>query len=393
MIDKKSNILFNLYVIDSAFLKLINRMLFSLQKRFFFVIAIYVLLPLSSYCQDFDKTDNGYRLNINYLQGTIIDHSVNMSHLADQHPRGIEFDLNKQTYGNSPWQKLYKYPKIGVAFHYMMMDLERPLGNSLSITPYYNPTLKRTEKFDLSYKIGGGIGYIEKRYHPETNPTNNLISSRLNFSLFGNINLSYQLYRNLTLNTGLSLLHFSNGAYKIPNLGINIPALHIGVGLGGQRPPVRHVSDSVITYQKKTYLNIVPSVGVKEVPPYFGQKWRVSSLSTYASRTISRKSLLNLGMDFFYYSNYTTHLHNPDPESLKYLITSALLFGHELVINKVVLGTQVGYYIYDPLSPNTSTYQRVSLRYFFTKNISAGVALKTHFANADFVEWGLGIRL
>ncbi|MFN6944422.1 MAG: acyloxyacyl hydrolase [Cytophagaceae bacterium] len=364
----------------------------NIRQVYFSALLIFLLTPAFAQ-EDATTHPSGYMVNFNLMKGTILDHSLNMSHLTDQSPTAFELDFSKQTYGNKDWQQLYNFPQIGFALHYVLLDPQRPLGNFFSAATYISPVLYRSEKNLLSYRIGIGIGYVERRFHPTLNPDNNLMSSRLNFCLYGNINFRRFLLGNTHINTGIGILHYSNGAFKVPNLGINIPTIHLGVGIGDQ--PQKSFKKGILPdYARKYYVNIIGAAGLKEMYPIEGPKYTNYSSSVYVSRTLNRKSMINAGIDVFYNNSYERHMENRYLTDKKYKATSALTIGHELVISKLVLLTQVGYYIYTPLPdfPYTDFYQRVSLRYYFMDNLSVGAALKTHYANADFVEYSIGYR-
>jgi hypothetical protein len=53
-----------------------------------------------------------------------------------------------------------------------------------------------------------------------------------------------------------------------------------------------------------------------------------------------------------------------------------------------VLG--MGVYLKDKYQPEDFLYHRVGMRYYFTNGMHAQVQLKSHWARADYVEWGLG---
>ncbi|WMJ74279.1 acyloxyacyl hydrolase [Cytophagaceae bacterium ABcell3] len=362
-------------------------------KIFLYVIVLIVLMPNCSTGQVEDTPNpSGLTINLNHLSGFIYEHSEKMAHLTDQYPTAFELDINKQTYGNRPWQQLYNFPQFGVSVHYFNMDSEKPLGDMISITPYFNPILYRSSGLIVSYRIGLGGSYISRGFHPESNPDNVLISSRLNFSLYGNINIRKYLFKNLHVNAGVSLIHYSNGSFKTPNLGINIPAIHVGLGYG-QQPQKSFHEDDMSAHERTYYFNLISNFGIKEYRTPGGDKFLNMSGCMFVSRTLNHKSSITAGLDLFYNGTYILLANNPDPDDLVYQLTSGITVGHELTVARLSMLTQMGIYIYDPLTPTPPVYQRYYLRYFFTSNLNIGVGLKTHYGYADFVEWGLGIRL
>ena len=70
-----------------------------------------------------------------------------------------------------------------------------------------------------------------------------------------------------------------------------------------------------------------------------------------------------------------------------------LFVGHELLINKISLEAQIGYYVYQPFKKDIPVYDRVGMKYYFNKNIFGGFTIKTHLFLAEALEFGIGYRL
>ena len=69
-----------------------------------------------------------------------------------------------------------------------------------------------------------------------------------------------------------------------------------------------------------------------------------------------------------------------------------VMVGHELLLGKLALVTQLGFYVYRPYSPNERIYSKVGLKYYFSENIFGSFILKTHYAVAEVMEYGIGYR-
>ncbi|MBK9638656.1 MAG: hypothetical protein IPO63_12895 [Bacteroidetes bacterium] len=53
---------------------------------------------------------------------------------------------------------------------------------------------------------------------------------------------------------------------------------------------------------------------------------------------------------------------------------------------------QMGMYTYNRYKEDGNIYNRLLLRYAFTKKAYASFGLKSHFGKADYFEWGLGLK-
>ena len=54
---------------------------------------------------------------------------------------------------------------------------------------------------------------------------------------------------------------------------------------------------------------------------------------------------------------------------------------------------QLGVYVYKPYKPEEWLYTKIGLKYYFTDNIYGSMILKSHFATAEVLEFGIGYRL
>ena len=123
-------------------------------------------------------------------------------------------------------------------------------------------------------------------------------------------------------------------------------------------------------------------------------------LSTYVDKRINKLSAFQLGGDVFF-SNFLKELiayksvafpeeNLSGDEDYRRI---GLFAGHELFINKLTLLTQLGYYVYYPFDFEGLTYVRVGLKRYFYNKYFASITLKSHWAKAEAVEFGIGIRL
>jgi hypothetical protein len=221
-----------------------------------------------------------------------------MAHLANQRPSAFELELTQQTTNKQPYAQLYNFPKVGISAQYFIMDPHKPLGNMLGIYPHISFALLRREKHELNFRLSWGVGYIERRFNLSDNYKNNLISSRFNYTFGGRLNYEFKAGR-YSINTGIGLIHFSNGSMRVPNLGINVPTLHLGLGLN-PKEKVELKKDSLPPFQKNWNFTFSAAGGIKRVYPVNGPAYFLSSYSIYAGRTLSRKSTLSIGTDFMF---------------------------------------------------------------------------------------------
>lgn len=362
-----------------------------LRKTFFLVPVVLILLSGKTTAQ---SSLTGYAFQLRYHYAFVMNHSVNMAHLANQRPMGVEVDVMRRTFGKKQWEQVHRYPVIGYSFLYMHMDPAKPLGDSYSAIIYYGKKFLQRRSVYLSFRFGLGAAYIEKRFDRENNYQNNLISSRINYALNGRLFFHWDFTPHWSMNLGFGLMHYSNGAMKVPNLGINLPGVHAGISFTPQ--PVKHfikdagMADSLV--KKVVQLNLVLAGGLKQVYPTGGPSYFASTISFYANKIVAHRSALNIGTDLFYDASGKVLDTLQAGKSATRYFKWGLTAGHEFLIHRISLLTQLGFYLYDPLKVNKLLYQRVGLKYRICPKAFISMSLKTHFGQADYVEWGLGYK-
>ncbi|HNP19941.1 MAG TPA: acyloxyacyl hydrolase [Fulvivirga sp.] len=348
-------------------------------------------LAFSQFTPGLNKT-----LGIEVFDGFILQHKPQISHLITKHPIGFRVTMDKKVYGSEPWQQRYNYPDMGMTFVYM--DYRNPvLGKTLGLIPHINFYLRgnREAKGQLQFKMGFGMGYTTNKYNPETNNKNNVISTDLTGAVLFQFGYQYQLTDKLFFNSSASVTHFSNGAIKKPNSGINIIATNLGLSYMiryepktfnfiEEKPLENKVIGASITLTGGAHESLKIGSGAK---PFF-------VLSGLMDKQLNHKSRLGLGMEWFYSASLKDEIKYDD--SVDKGTDSnriGLYVSHELMINEFSIMGQVGYYIYDPYKPYQSVYLRLGLRRYFTKKLYSSIGVKSHSAKAEAMEFAIGYRL
>lgn len=360
-----------------------------------FLTSILFSLPYESQAQGQNKDEKyTYTVGGNIFGGFILKHSDNMGHLARTHPTGFEVFVNKNTYGPNYWQQRYKFPDIGFSLSYFDHKNEI-LGKNVAATTYLDFILLRKKKSELLFKIGTGLVYASNPFNKESNHKNNALSHWLSYVMQGRLGYNIRLTDHLKVNTGLTLTHFSNGGFKIPNSGINIVTFNIGFShLLGSETPTYIFEIERPEVDKSLKLNLSTASGVKGLRNIEGY-FPFLNLSAYVDKRISYKSAINLGFDGFYNLALKHEInHKPhEPDHKPDFKKVGLIAGHELFVGKISLLTQFGMYIYNPYKSSIPVYQRYGIKYYFIENYFGSLTLKTHGGRADVIEWGLGVRI
>lgn len=133
-------------------------------------------------------------------------------------------------FGVSPtgekWQDIaYGMPYYGIGLYYANFYRSKDIGQPLSVYFLQGGMIGHIRhKWSLHYEWNLGVSFNWKHYDPIHNPENIIIGSGINAHVTGLLYFSYQLNKYFDLHLGASITHFSNGASKLPNSGINLIA-------------------------------------------------------------------------------------------------------------------------------------------------------------------------
>ncbi|MFB6306869.1 MAG: acyloxyacyl hydrolase, partial [Flavobacteriales bacterium] len=253
-----------------------------------------------------------------------------------------------------------------------------------------------TENFSLDIKIGGGLGYIEKPFDLKDNRKNIAIGSKLNQAIVFALNSRWDINEKFKVSTGIKYTHMSNGAFKKPNLGINVPSVHLGLfyNVNGaiEEKESRDSSSTPFQYDRSWNYTIIGGTGLKEKSKSIQRKFWAFTLTGEAQKRIGPKTKWLNGIDLFYNETIRFRLNNKD-NAIDNNIESMQIGGKTgiaLMINKIDFLIQMGYYLYSKINFPLNVYHRAGIRYQINDRLLFNFSLKTHWAKADHVEIGLG---
>lgn len=363
-------------------------------KGYFCGILVFVFGLVSA-----QETGESDAIDVNFLKSNIMLHSPDLAQLITGHPEGVMISFSKRTNGNEVWESLYNYPDYGGYFLYQDMKNEK-LGKCYAFGAHYNFYFLNR---NLMFKTAVGPALTTNPYDKQTNSKNAAFGSKYMVNV--NFLINYKkdnLIDNFGIQAGLAFTHFSMGRFKTPNSGLNTIGINVGVNYNF-REVQYHKKDTTVSPMKMTEpirLNMVLRGGFNESPVIGSGQKPFYHISTYVDKRLNRKSALQLGAELF--------LTTSNIEYIKFRATSypeepidfntdykrvGVFIGHELFINRISIEAQVGYYVYDPSKFDAAIYDRVGMKYYFTKNVFTGVSVKTHGFLAEALEAVIGIRL
>jgi hypothetical protein len=329
-------------------------------------------------------------IHVSTFPGFLIPHRSYIPHLA-AHTLGMEAAIRFQGTGNLYRDSLLKGLDWGLALYANFLGNQGVSGSVFAINPFFQSKLFAIKSSTLFLRIGTGVGYFTQVFDPLTNPANRAMSNRLNgmmqFALLHHIPLS----SSFEFHYGLGLSHFSNGNYSRPNLGINTPQFNIGLAraTGIERIATNNMLET------KNYWEWRISHGVKKASVADPTQRSVQTLGITKGIGASPIRFWRLGADMFYDRMNPYVLFEPRSKK-EYAFSDALELGlragFEYNFGGVLVFFDLGYYLYKPEGVGKLPYYSCVGIHYSLKDFGIGPRLKTHAANADYIDWGAFYR-
>lgn len=316
---------------------------------------------------------------------------------------------------SSPFASICKHPEVGIGFQFDglagIKAVNGPgMGNIYSLYGYFDRPFLTVGGFSLGYSGEFGLGFVfSRRYNPDTNPWNVMISSPVNAHISLGLQAQYALSRRFDVGIGLFFNHHSNGAVTFPNYGLNAFELAMRVGMKSPRrvekQPLEPEDDGFkrrfqfavqfsggIMSNEASQLKTLEEKGTWENDRYFKYSFQVNAFYRYA-----RTQASGLGFDL-YVTPFCDKIAESDGQGLKYdPVSCGISVLHEMSYRDFSLMLGLGRYLHhnDGLEQAQVLYQMVTLKYYFPKaaDIYLGIVMKAHrFRAAESIQFCLGKR-
>lgn len=321
--------------------------------------------------------------------GFLMAHRGVMAHMPVQHAYGGEISYFIQTSGSKNYQHVYNYPKAGITLFGSTVGNNQLMGQVYGAYSFIDFPFTKSKRSEFSGRLGLGGGWITKVFDQELNPKDVAMSTHFNALIC--LGLKYRHYFGKThIVTGIDLTHCSNGSTKVPNLGINLPYVSLGIG-HTFRTCERSLSREPFV-QKGWSLTAIGIFSVKEVFPTGGKKYPIYAMSLIGKKIFGPKKGMELGFDLIYKTSIKAY--RPEIYKTKESIAQMGVYcGYVLPLDQLDIVIGMGAYIRDEFFPDSRLYHRLGLRYQVNRKLMVNFTLKTHWAKADYVEYGIGYTI
>lgn len=337
---------------------------------------------------------------MNYFSGKGIAHTPDFSPEIKGWTNAFGISIGKQSDGSKQWQKRWKLPDYGVSFLYQSNASKAAFGSTYALFLFGQFPLIRKERYTIFSKMSYGMAYVSKYNSPE-NEINNAIGTPLNVFVGIDFITEIKITDHLGINIGLGFNHFSNGAFKKPNLGLNTPLATLGLKYRVSKLEYEKISKKDIDKPKNKdeYLAKfgfgIGQIGGKGTPQY-----PIYIFSLAYARYTSVANKMIMGLQFELDEKVGKNLIQRSSDSIPKLakpFTSSLYFADEMLLGHFALHFEGGVYLWHPHWKANPIYFKAG-PFFYTPEFGKktnsqffiGTYVKTHFGTAQFIGADLG---
>lgn len=359
-------------------------------SRLFIIALLIITTSLNA------QFDSGSNFGLEYRQkiGFLLPHRSVMKHLVQGHSHGGELTLMVQTSGKKEWENSFNTPRYGITGYFSDFGFKEVLGQAGGFYLFSELPFIKKNHWSFNSKLGFGLAYVSRVYDPTDNPKNNSISTHLNSLVVIGLQLNKQFNQN-ELSFGIDMTHISNGAAKMPNLGLNVP--YLSIGYTRYFHPINYKFNenqklhSYLEMRKNWQLNIIGIGSSRQIYPTGGANYFISALGIYAAKKVKRKVAFDIGVDFMLNQSHSARIET-STNQLE-LLQIGIYGGYVLPINKLNFILGFGTYIKNKYNLDGAIYNRFGCRYQFHERWSANITIKAHWGKADYFEYGIMYRL
>lgn len=316
----------------------------------------------------------------------IADRGV-VGYLPRSHAFGGEASFVIYTNGLKKWHKSYNHPIIGMTLFGASVGNSKILGNFFGSYAFIEFPFLKTKRYRFTGKLGSGLAYGTKAYDPINDPKNAVISTHVNALVCFGLKNRF-VVNNHQYVLGIDLTHCSNGAFKVPNIGINMPFISLGYGYRFITTEKESIERTTLPFRKILY-GATAILSAKEIFPTGQGRSPVYSLSTFARYFFKPKVGCEISLDVT--SKQVIFKYHPEiPKNQLDVVQVGFYTGYLLPLDNFHLVIGMGINIRDKYQPESLLYHRIGMRYYFKNGIHLNAVLRSNWAKADFTEWGIG---
>jgi len=330
-----------------------------------------------------------------------------------KNPILLELSPSIQTNGSKEWHHIFGFPKFGGTLLIGNLGNKEQLGYVIGAFPNFTFNSTNKKWYVPRISLGLGLAYFSKTFS-KTDSINYYIGSHITAMAHAAIYVQPRLNDHFELKAGIAVTHCSNGHYQVPNLGINLPSIFLGLAYHPRTFPSKFERKDIQVPLSKIRFNIRTGIGIHELARTFGPagtpKYAIYVTDLFVSKRFGKVSNVQAGLEIKHYNSFYNYIVKNEfftgKQKLKATVFTAFL-AHELMIGKFSLLTQGGINVYNRfydqyilmyksergLKSELKKYisTRLGIQYYLfdpkyctRSNIFIGAYIKANFGQADF---------
>lgn len=325
--------------------------------------------------------------------------------------RSLSAKYMVETTGKDRWEETYGYSSYGFGLNIHDFFTPNSTGYPISVFGFINPNVYKYKKFSMNGLISLGMAFNWKHYG-YFNLDNNAISLARSVFVELGTEVNYQLSDKIAISASGVLGHFSNGATRRPNQGINTLGLQYSIKylLSKQKQSFVHFPKEAFVPSSHYLVSIhfgtqnfqVDSLNDLVQEKFKGISFPMWGITGEYQRQITNYSKIGFGINLLDDGSIgaTYVVEGNEIEESNILpfhqrINISVFPSYELVLHKFGIVFQPGIYIVkNSLAKDVPIfYQRIGARFNLHKNLFCGVSLRAFkFNSANFIEYNAGYK-
>ncbi len=315
------------------------------------------------------------------------------------------------------WQReAYRDIYYGVGISQTYFGRPEKLGNPISLYLFQGGTLWNIHpKLRLHYELNLGASFNWVPYDSYLNPENIAIGSKTNVLAAALFYFNWHCSPHFDVRLGAITQHFSNGATKAPNAGLNMIGGFLEVAYQIQREPSIDIAPleltppEVIPHFEHDIQVVISNRNIKVdtftrnmTDIYIEKDFFVMGLNYYLKRTNHYKFRYGIGVQNVYDDRKGTSVHNIYDS---YDDSHTLIYKHSPFIKRSTFGIAIRgevvlpYYSffadvslhYTPLEKKMLFYQTVGIKANITSGLYVTTGIKAmQLSKAQYIYWSVG---
>jgi hypothetical protein len=342
-------------------------------------------------------TAHEWRLGGEVFEGRIFKHKPSMAPIIERNAIGGEIFFSKQTDASHRWTQFFNYPEYGISYTFLDLGSPHYAGTAHCLFPYLNFYLFNNKNpLNLYLRMGTGFAYIEKIYNTEINPLNQAFSTHLNVVLNAKMQVLCRISNSWSVFAGAGITHLSNGAYQMPNFGMNVIGFFSGISHSfGEEKSLTAPTSKPNVKNKNWDCSVFLMAGIKEINPIGGKKYFTGDFNVELTKRHLPYTRFGVSLDITHdASEYDCIVFQSLPAVDRLKTTRiGLSGGYTLLFGDLSLGSYLGTYLHESNPLYGRIYQRTSLRYPLSDRLKLSITLRNHKGKADYIGFGFGYRL